>query len=440
MTIGVLGGGISGLSLAYFLQDHVEVEVLEAAPEPGGLLSSATVNGYTFDLHGGHILFSRDREVLELEKRLLRPNLVECRRNTKIWYRDRRVKYPFENGLGELPPGDRLACLQGVVEAHLRQAQGGPPPRNFHEWLLHTFGEGICRRYLWPYNEKIWKHPLDGMSTHWAGARLPLPPLEDILKSAMGIPTEGYTHQLNFYYPRRGGFQALARAVARRLRARVTTGFRIRSIRPRGGGWDVSDGRETRHYTRIASTLPIPTLLQALGDIPPGVRRAARGLRHNSLYAVLLGVDKPGLDDISWCYFPGPELFHKISFMNNYSPTMAPRGKSAVMAEITTPPGSPLWGKPDSWVARRVIEDLHGKWFHRRDVELAMVHRTPHAYVVYDLQSQRNIQTVLGYIHRRSIATTGRFAEWEYINSDMCIRRAWELAKRMARGRGLTGQ
>ena len=40
-------------------------------------------------------------------------------------------------------------------------------------------------------------------------ARIPKPPMEDVLKSAIGIPTEGYLHQLHFYYPIEGGFEAM---------------------------------------------------------------------------------------------------------------------------------------------------------------------------------------------------------------------------------------
>ena len=38
--------------------------------------------------------------------------------------------------------------------------------------------------------------------------RIPRPPKEDILKSAKRKKTEGYKHQLFFYYPK-GGIQSL---------------------------------------------------------------------------------------------------------------------------------------------------------------------------------------------------------------------------------------
>ena len=55
--IGVLGGGISGLTFASLMP---EAEVLEKELVPGGLMRSVKEEGYTFDL-GSHIIFSRNQ-------------------------------------------------------------------------------------------------------------------------------------------------------------------------------------------------------------------------------------------------------------------------------------------------------------------------------------------------------------------------------------------
>ena len=47
--------------------------------------------------------------------------------------------------------------------------------------------------------------------------RIPQPPVEDIIKSAKGIKTEGYKHQLYFDYPKRGGIQSLFDAFLNKL-------------------------------------------------------------------------------------------------------------------------------------------------------------------------------------------------------------------------------
>ena len=63
MHIGILGGGISGLTLQRFLEHPSEV--LEKAPVPGGLCRTFWKDGFGFDI-GGHILFSKHHHVNEL--------------------------------------------------------------------------------------------------------------------------------------------------------------------------------------------------------------------------------------------------------------------------------------------------------------------------------------------------------------------------------------
>ena len=46
-------------------------------------------------------------------------------------------------------------------------------------------------------------------------------PVFGIIKSALGIETEGYVHQLHFYYPKSGGFEELPRAFEAHVKDRV---------------------------------------------------------------------------------------------------------------------------------------------------------------------------------------------------------------------------
>ena len=211
MKTAILGGGLSGLTLARLLQEQgEEVVVLEAEPEYGGLCRSKTNQGFTFDSGGSHIIFSRDGEVLAFMRRMIEDNEQRNNRTTKIFYKQRFVKYPFENGLSDLPLEDRFFCINGFIKTLIAVGKGEiPAPVNFREWIYYTFGKGIAECYMIPYNEKIWKYPTDKMSLHWVEGRIPRPPVEDIIKSAIGIETEGYTHQAVFSYPLDGGIKAL---------------------------------------------------------------------------------------------------------------------------------------------------------------------------------------------------------------------------------------
>ncbi len=427
--IGILGGGLSGLVLASRLRD---AEVLEAADRAGGLCRSLTADGYTFDPHGSHILFSRQPQAMAVYEELLGDNVCRRRRNTKVFYKGRYVKYPFENGLSDLPLEDNLTCLLGFVQAQMARAAGtAPKPTNFKEWMYARFGPGITEAYLLPYNEKIWKTPAEEMGIEWVEGRVPDPPLEDVLKSSLGIPTEGYTHQLNFLYPREGGVESLIRGLLPRV-PRVRTGFRVTSIRKAGGTWRVGDGREEREYDGLVSTIPIPELVAALQDVPPDVRAAGSALVHRSLVTVMVGIGRPALNDLSWVYFPTPEdgRFNRISFPSNFSDRVSPPGTSSAMAEITCDAGDATWSSPDDALAEHVVERAdHLGVFRRGDVTLTRVARTRYAYVVFDRGHRRNLDLVQAHAGRIGLRLLGRFGQFDYINTDQVILRALALAR-----------
>src|SRR5437868_6985240 len=108
MTIGLLGGGITSLAIGYFLKRPYEI--LEKEDRCGGLCRSLVDKGYTFDPYGAHILFSKNKDILELEKKLIGSNLKTRYRINKVYLHGKIVKYPFENDLGSLEKQDTYEC------------------------------------------------------------------------------------------------------------------------------------------------------------------------------------------------------------------------------------------------------------------------------------------------------------------------------------------
>ncbi|MDF1838690.1 MAG: oleate hydratase, partial [Planctomycetota bacterium] len=106
--IAILGAGVSGLALArYLVQGGVspsDLKIFESAPVAGGLCRSETIDGFTYDKSGGHILFSKDQAAMDwMKEETGGPDAFDERnRQTKIRFEDRWVHYPFENGIGDL--------------------------------------------------------------------------------------------------------------------------------------------------------------------------------------------------------------------------------------------------------------------------------------------------------------------------------------------------
>jgi protoporphyrinogen oxidase len=422
----ILGGGLTGVTLARFLAGKgEEVVVLEGEPTIGGLCRSRQEEGFCFDTGGSHIIFSRDEEVLRFMQSVLQENRAERKRNTKIFYKGRFVKYPFENGLSGLPAEDRYFCLYEFIKTLIASEKDElPPVKNFRDWIYATFGKGIAECYLIPYNTKIWNYPPERMSAHWVEGRVPRPPVEDIIRSAIGIETEGYTHQAVFSYPQEGGIEALVRAIAAPVIDRVTCSFQISHIHKSGAGWEISDGERTVYAEKLISTIPLQNLIPALEGVPEKVRQAVASLRYNSVCSVFIGIQGK-VPDISWLYVPSLEigLMNRVSFPSNYSTGVVPEGCSSVLAEITYNEGDPLTGMSDNEIITHVIDSLKTlDLIRNEDVIYTGIARHRFAYVVYDIDYLANIKIVRQYCEEKSIDLVGRFARFEYLNMDACIR------------------
>ncbi len=431
MTTGILGGGLTGLCLGSFLQG--DLEILEKNSEAGGLCRSLQDKGFTFDYGGSHIIFSKDEEILRFMLDLLGDNKFKVRRNAKVLFKGRYVKYPFENGLSNLSKEDNYECLYHYINNIINNSGGGRD--NFRDWIYATFGKGIAEKYMIPYNEKIWNLKAESMGVEWLEQRIPQPLLEDVIKSSLGIESEGYRHQLYFYYPKQGGIQSLVKALESRVKGPVTTGFQVRSICREDGLWIVKDRTGEKSYDRIVSTIHLKDLAEALREVPTEVTEAIKGLKYNSLVSVMLGLDVPKLNDISWLYIPQPDVkAHRVSFPSNYSQYMAPPGKSSLLTEITCAEGDEIWSRRDEEIAEETIEDLHKlDIIDSGSVCYSQVRRSKYAYVIYDLGYAKRIPLIRQYFQTLGIHLCGRFSQFEYLNMDSCIRSAMNKAQELPR-------
>jgi protoporphyrinogen oxidase len=429
----ILGGGLAGVTLARLLfEKGDDVQVIERESRIGGLCRSISIDGFTFDIGGSHIIFSRDTEVLSFMHQVLGDNRDERNRDTRILYKKGYIPYPFENGLSELPREDCFFCLNEFIKTLVASEKGELiPPANFKDWIYQTFGKGIAESYLVPYNEKIWNYPLHQMSAHWVEDRVPRPPVEDIIKSAIGIKTEGYAHQAVFSYPKTGGIESLVTAIADPVKDRIRTGFTAASLNRVGSQWEVSDGNEQIFADRIISTLPLQVLLPCLTDVPDRVTQAIGNLKYNSIACIGIGLEGETLP-FSWMYLPEKygSAANRISFPSGFSTLGAPPGCSSILAEITYNAGDSIDQMSDAEVVKSTIDALAADGIlDPARVKTAVLVRHKFAYVVYDLNWQENIWIIREYFDSIEISLVGRFSQFEYLNMDGIIRSVHDFVR-----------
>ena len=429
MKLAILGGGLSGVSLAYLLQEKAQtaaIDIFEAADALGGLCRSFPFGNVHYDV-GPHIMFSKDAEILELMVKLLGENVHKLRRSNRIWHDGRLVKYPFENELSALSQPDKQYCLN----AFLNNPYADYVPQNMLQFFLVTFGEGITNLFLRPYNEKIWKFDPSLMDTQMV-ERIPKPPPEDIIRSAEGVATEGYVHQLYFYYPKAGGIEGIVRGFVAGLEKNVAihTGAEVVKLSKAGAAWSVgtADGA-AGHYDHVVSTIPLPKLIRALDmPVPAEVTQAAARLKSISIIICMLRVKRDRMgDNFAITVADKTVLFHRLSKINFLFPAEVDDGTTSIMAEVTYRKGDLIDQMSDRDVVDRITADLCRLGF-IEDAGAVLAHeitRHPFAYVIYDLAHRENMATIRRYCEGElGLTLHGRFGEFEYLNMDQVIGRS----------------
>lgn len=405
VKILILGGGLTGLSAAYHLEQKGETDYLLAEKNPyfGGLCASEEINGFTFDF-SGHLLHLRDPYALRLVRKLLRGNLAKLRRNACIWFDGKRIPFPFQAHLWALPEPVRLECLSGARRAaQMPQCK----PKNFEAWCLNAFGAGIYKHFMLPYNRKLWQtHPRD-MVWDWCGPFVPKPNLHQIESGARCAGRQRLGYNAFFYYPLRGGCGALAQALAGRvpntwLNAQVQHIDFTRRLAVING--------QTVRFERVLNTLPLKDFIALCPGAPRTVRATADKLRHTTVHILNFAVGRK-VEPFSWMYFPQPDVpFYRIGLQSGFSPYNAPEGTSSFYVESAEK-------ITDFHAARRAaFNALKQKGIIREQDKILFSYwreiRT--AYAVYDANRAKAVNTVLRWLEKKRCFCAGRYGLWEY--------------------------
>ena len=424
--ICILGGGLSGLiaALECIKYGYKDLIIIEGNENLGGLMRTKVIDGFTFDIGGSHIIFSRKQHLLEILLRYA-GRTVQHKRDARIFFRGKYIKFPFENGMYLLSPEIRYRIISEYIRRYIQRLKNEvEKPKNFKEWLYYWFGNGLTEIYLEPYNKKIWKIALEKIGINWVKGRVPDPPVEDLLKSAVGIPTEGYKHQLNFYYPLEGGIETIIRNLKdeiRKLGAKIFTNYPVDRIKYEDNKFIVRSRNKEILCDIIINTIPIIDFIRIFSETPTELKKKTEKFYWTSVLTVGLAVRGERILDHHWVYFPQKEIiFHRIAILSNYSPKMAPNGHSIILAEITLPKGS-LRNSMRSMVSR-VVEDLARlKIIKKDDVIFIKTWYNRYGYPVEHLSYCTDIVSIMKFLAQYRVISVGRWGEWKYLNMDAII-------------------
>lgn len=412
--IVIIGAGPTGLGAGYRLQElgYDDWVMLEANDYVGGLATSFTKDGFTYDI-GGHVMFSHYAYYDELVEKLMGGDFTELNREAWVWTEDRFIPYPFQNNIRDLEPETVFECVNGLIRAQ----RENKPFSNFKEWVDAVFGEGIATHFMIPYNFKVWATPAELMNFVWIGERVSVVDVETILRNVLLKEDQvSWGPNNTFKYPLRGGTGFLYEGLQKYVEHKLHLETVVASIDSVAKVVRTTDGREWP-YDVLLNTMPLNKLIGSMESVPDHVRTAVDGLHWSGSHIVGVGVDRPADSSKNWIYFPETDVpFYRVTYLSNYSPYMtAELDQTLFLTETSQSVHKPEDG---STIVQRVIDGLVKTRLmeesDREKVVTTWLCSPPMSYPVPSVTRDESLGTIQPWLRSHDIWSRGRFGAWLY--------------------------
>jgi protoporphyrinogen oxidase len=420
----IIGAGLAGLSAGYHLGgiDHI---IVEADSVVGGLCKSFQLDGFHFDCTG-HLIHFRTPEGRKIITGLVGDKIREHQRKAAIYLEGLFTDYPFQANTYGLPPEVVKECLLGFMETltHKHKAR----INNFHDWIYDTFGEGIAKYFMVPYNEKLWQHDLRDIALDWVNWSIPKPNLEDVINGALGIRNRQFGYNPVFYYPAEGGIGLLPNSFP--IGGKLLLNQPVERINLKKRQVTLSDGTSIR-YRYLLSTMPLHALLMSLEDAPGYLTSSISKLQYISVLNINLGINRENVIPYHWVYFPERNKpFYRIGCTSNFSDTVAPKGTSALFVEISLRSGMQ---HNIEETTDRAVSALRESKILRQDDRLVTVCPVllKYAYVIYNRDRKRTVDRIQSHLAKQNVYSFGRYGSWIYSSMEDAVLQGKEFAEKI---------
>ena len=282
----IIGAGVTGLATAAALSERGDDDylVLEADREIGGWCKTVKREGFVWD-YSGHFFHFKHPEIERwLVDRMPGQHIRVVQRKTAIAYKGAFIDFPFQKNIHQLPQAEFIDCLYDLYFARssdVKRATADPAPTNFKEMVAAGFGRGICEKFLFPYNEKLYACDLATLDVDAMGRFFPNADLTDIVRNMK--QADNSELQLDVHLPRRRGHRIRARARERGAARRASPSTRGSSavdlVRKVARTTGARGSREIR-FERLVSSVPFNRFVALCGI--DTTRRPGRGTRCSS--------------------------------------------------------------------------------------------------------------------------------------------------------------
>lgn len=397
----VLGGGITGVAAARRLQQlgRDNFLLLEGESEPGGLCRTKYVDGHWFDIGGGHVLHSKFPEVLDwIWDHIPKSEFNKFDTKVLIELEGHPVEFPVELNLWQLPTELQIKYLRSYIKAASNE---DIEYNNFEDWIRNYLGDEIADNYMIPYNNKLWCMDISKLNTDWL-IKIPKTDLDLILKTIIEKKsnfTEEVVSHKSFYYPKEGGFQTIFDSIYKHIESQVKLGVMVKTLKydKENELWIINDEYKTK---KVICTIPWTLMDIEIEDSEFDFDKEFDNLEYLS-DVISLFEREPYEHDAHWKYIPSPDVEqHREFYIHNFAPHSKPGG---VMTDINRK----RWLANDKkWKAGTPLYE----------------HENIYSYPLPTKVYKESIRKVLDYSKQYHLYGLGRWGQWQYFNTDQCIK------------------
>lgn len=397
----ILGAGITGLTIGRLLSKDADVKIIEKKSMPGGIARTKDVGGVTYHTVGGHCFNSKYKDVLDFVFSIIpQDNWHKIQRISRIFLDNYEVNYPIEYSVKEIYSHDPQLAFE--ITRDFLATDDNISAENLGEWFIQKFGKSLADKYFIPYNKKIWGCDPFAMASSWVEGKLPIPDKKSFFEALMTADVNDSMPHASFYYPNSNNQNTLIDSLAEGLDILLDTP--VESIERTKSGWLINGSMEC---DMIISTIPLNELPALIKDAPDNIINAASLLRYNKV-SNMLWESHP--TEKSWTYHPDSQtLFHRYIHIGSYF-------KPVQGYTITECVGEHSYnemcaaGSKDPFLIKPLDHNV-----------------SEHAYVVFDENRDKSVNTILNYLSSIGIESIGRFGRWEYYNMDICMKQCLDL-------------
>lgn len=295
MRIGIVGGGITGLTAAYELaKAGHEVELFEAADAIGGIAGAVPIDGFYLEKYYHHF-FKSDIHVLEFLRELgLYDRLLW--KQSRMGYYSGNKAYDFGTpqsllGFKPLPLMDKF--MFGVSVLKLMASKDWKALENVtaRDWLVSSSGEKAFRTVWKPLLVSKFGEEYDKVSMAWMWGKVRL----------RGTSKENGKEMLGYIDGSSSVLFDRLTEVLQEKGVKINLNCRVEAIKKSGetfslccrGGFPCPPANVTTNFDKIIAAIPLPVFGELAAELlPEGYLEKLRSIRYTSVVCTVLLLKK----------------------------------------------------------------------------------------------------------------------------------------------------